>query len=139
LRVVDEQLGGRLQLVQGDSTSIVDSNDLLKFYSGSVDPATVGVYLDPMYESNQVGRKASVKKETVMLHRLVRNHSTTDQHDGGQSNNRGLFTTAQSIFGSRIVVKRPLKAGALLDLKPHAQITGSTHRFDIYLKSQIIK
>lgn len=143
LRVVDEQLGARLRLVQGDAADIVDINDLLAKYHdpGSIiDPTTVGVYLDPMYESNQVGKKASVKKETTMLHRLVRNRSSIDQQgDEYTDNNRGLFATAQRIFGSRIVVKRPLKAGALLDLKPHAQITGSTHRFDIYLKTQIIK
>ena len=139
LKAVDEQLGVRLQLAQGDSTSLVDTEDILKGFAGAVDPTTIGVYLDPMYESNQVGRKASVKKETTMLHRLVRNLSSAPQQDDEQNNNRGLFTTAQRIFGSRIVVKRHLKAGALLDLKPHAQITGSTHRFDVYLRTQIIK
>ena len=153
LRISDPNLGHRLQLVRGDSTDIVDWNDLLQRIGvfddtqspsiREVDPTTLGVYLDPMYESNEVGRKANVKKETVMLHRLVApQHQTTETSSYQRSvdqnyvdNNKGLFTSALRLFGSRIVVKRPLKAAALLDMPPQTQVKGSTHRFDIYLSS----
>ena len=133
---------------------IVDWNDLLQRTDiidydttspsiREIDPATLGIYLDPMYESNEVGRKAKVKKETEMLHRLVAprhptigtSYQRTTEKQDYADNNRGLFASALRLCGSRIVVKRPLKAAALLDLPPQTQVKGSTHRFDIYLSS----
>jgi hypothetical protein len=75
-----------------------------------------------------------VKKKTQILHRLI-------GHEEGEDyvNNKQLFLNAMNIATSRIVVKRPLKAKALLDIAPHAVVEGSTQRFDIYFKNRPIK
>ena len=89
------------------------------------------VFLDPMYPEGSVGRKSAVKKETQILHRLV---DPQDQDDVA------LFESAVRISNTRIVVKRPLNAKPL-DLRgllPHESLSGSTQRFDIYLKSRML-
>ena len=149
LRAVDAALGSRLQLVHGDSAAIADVRDLLR-RAAEVDataPAptpwdasAVGVYLDPMYDVNQVGRKSNVKKDTAMLHRLVRDPAAASSNDSNdcdydaaqKGNNDGLFAAATRLVGTRIVVKRPLKAPPLLGKAPQSAVVGSTHRFDVY-------
>ena len=98
----------------------------------------VSVYLDPMYPAGFVGKKSMVKKETQILHRLIGKHDNDNEEDNEQ-NNKKLFLNAINIATSKIVVKRPLKAKPLLDIKPHSVIEGSTQRFDIYFKNRPIK
>jgi hypothetical protein len=100
------------------------------------------VYLDPMYPSGTVGRKAQVKKETQVLHRLV-----GDAQGEDEENNRRLFLSAKKLLieggdsnihtNSRIVIKRPVRATPLLGLTPHSVIEGSTQRFDIYFANRL--
>jgi 16S rRNA (guanine1516-N2)-methyltransferase len=155
LRAVDAALGARLQLVHGDSAAIADVGDLLSRAAAATattdgdsdgdgnpavtapapwDASAVGVYLDPMYDANQVGKRSNVKKDTAMLHRLVRDPASdgADSSTTQTSNNDGLFAAATRLVGTRIVVKRPLKAPPLLGKPPNGQVVGSTHRFDVY-------
>lgn len=92
--------------------------------------ASVGVYLDPMYPLNEVGKKAAVKKETQILHRMV-GQSSSDKTDRAM-NDLSLLNTALTVATSKVVVKRPINAQPLGERKAQGMITGSTHRFDIY-------
>lgn len=124
------ELAKRMKLVEIDSKEVIDLTAI------GIEPTesdTISVYLDPMYEGNVVGKRSNVKKETAMLHRLVR-----DDSEGIGSNSKLLFETAKRLSNSRIIVKRASKAEALANTVPHEAIEGSTHRFDIYFKNRNI-
>lgn len=128
LQLVDSDLAERMKLIELDSRKVLSLSEIgIDFLEND----SVAVYLDPMYEANTVGRRSNVKKETTMLHRLVK-----DQN--GLEDNQLLFLTAERLSKSRIVVKRPLKANPLADTIPHSAIEGSTQRFDIYFKNRSI-
>ena len=130
LRNVDPALCSRLSLLLGDAGLIDLAGDR---------PETV--YLDPMYPTGEVGRKANVKKETKYLHRIL-----ADEGDD-ELNNRLLFEKALVFAKHKVVVKRPLHADNLQHIPPQSTIKGnvnklishsldflgSTHRFDCYL------
>lgn len=130
LRGSDPELAKRMKLVEVDSKEVLD---LAAIGMESTEIDKISVYLDPMYEENVVGKRSNVKKETAMLHRLVR-----DDSEGIGSNSRLLFETAKRLSTSRIIVKRASKAEALANTVPHEAIEGSTHRFDIYFKNRNI-
>jgi len=79
------------------------------------------IYLDPMFPSRQ--KTALVKKEMQVLHYLL--------HDEEFSDN--LLTTALQFAKKRVVVKRPLHAPLLEDIKPHHMIKTPQMRFDVYI------
>lgn len=91
------------------------------------------VYLDPMYSPDTVGKKALVKKEMQMLHRVLGEEEGLDEE-----NNKQLFEFAQSCARSRIVVKRSISAPPLVQSIPHETISGSSQRFDIYFQNRPI-
>lgn len=128
LHVVDSPLAARMNLIELDSRKVLSLDEIgIDF----VESESVAVYLDPMYEANTIGRRSNVKKETTMLHRLVRD-------ENGLEDNPLLFLTAERLSKSRIIVKRPLKANPLADTIPHSAIEGSSQRFDIYFKNRVI-
>ena len=79
------------------------------------------VYLDPMYP--ETGKTALSRKEMRFFRELVGNDT-----DAGQ-----LLEMALKVAERRVVVKRPVKAPFLGDLKPSATVPGKTTRFDLYL------
>lgn len=81
------------------------------------------IYLDPMFPTRT--KSAAVKKEMQFLHALVGNES--DEANA-------LLTIALATSVARIVVKRPMQAPILGDIKPHHSIDAGQMRFDVYLK-----
>ena len=132
LRKVDPLVGNRMSVVNCDSTTLNDIRDIsfLLPDKNFSDYSSIGVYLDPMYESGLVGRKSKVKKDTSMLHKLIEPLDPSES----DRNNQLLLESAYRLSNSRIVVKRPLKSTHLVHAAPQSQIVGSTHRFDIYFK-----
>lgn len=140
----------QLKLLHQDSTGdgfsyvdITNNNSTQESSSSLSSSATtrksaVCVYLDPMYPAGTTGRRAQVKKETQILHRLL-----GDAQGNDEDNNRQLFHAAKRIViaggnsSSRIVVKRPARAAPLLNLVPHSVVEGSTQRFDIYFANRL--
>lgn len=94
-----------------------DSNRALGLHS-AVDVA----YLDPMYPARS--KSALVKKEMRAFHDLV------GQDDDADS----LLHLARVHNVRRIVVKRPINASPLAELKPDTIISSKNTRYDIYLQ-----
>lgn len=117
----------RISLFKFDSTAF-DQQAIAQFLNGKVT-----VYLDPMYAEDSVGKKAAVKKETQILHRIL-----GVSEGQNEVNNINLLTSAIQLANHRVVVKRALNAKSLSNLKPHHQVIGKTQRFDVFLKSQKI-
>ena len=76
-----------------------------------------------------MGKKSGVKKETLILRRLVGENNGEDGE-----NNKALLDFAMNRALSRVVVKRPLNADSLCARKPSSFIAGSGQRFDVYIK-----
>jgi len=93
--------------------------------------AEIAVFLDPIYKPKSVGKRANVKKETQMLHRLV-DPSEGDDDD----NNKALLQNALHLSTSRVVVKRSVNAEPLAGIKEQGQIKGTTQRFDLYFRNR---
>jgi len=79
------------------------------------------IYLDPMFPERS--KSAQVKKPMQLLQVLLEEDSL-DEH--------ALLKLAIESAIYRVVVKRPVRAPCMADLKPSHQITGSNIRFDIY-------
>ena len=76
-----------------------------------------------------MGKRSSVKKDTMMLRRLVGEVSGEDEQ-----NNQSLYDVARQSALSRVVVKRPALARPICGSTPNSTVDGSTHRFDIYIQ-----
>jgi len=93
------------------------------------------VYLDPMYEAGgKVGKRAAVKKETQVLHRIL-----GLEEGGDHENSKMLLTAAVDMATSRVVVKRPMEAAPLMGAIPHESIKKKTHRFDLYFPPRAVE
>lgn len=102
----------RMHLVQADS------REHLEALTPDQYPDTI--YLDPMYPHK--GKAALAKKEMQLFQRLL----------GKDQNGAELLLTARQAAMKRTVVKRPLKAPWLGNLKPDADIRSRNTRYDIY-------
>ena len=133
LKTEYSSISDRIHLLKYDSSTLAaDKLSQLKLNDIQSDKLTV--YLDPMYaDDSGVGKKALVKKETQMLHRIVGSYEGNDE-----VNNSNLMNCAIDVATNRIVVKRALNAKPLCNFKAHHQIVGKTQRFDVYLKNQKI-
>ena len=82
--------------------------------------------LDPLFPEYQK-RKSAEKKSMRLLRMLA---------DDGRDQSVALLDLALQVAGSRVVLKRPLKASPLVsDLAPLShQIRGKGLRFDIYIR-----
>jgi 16S rRNA (guanine1516-N2)-methyltransferase len=81
------------------------------------------IYMDPMFSGGL--RKALSTKNMMFLQEwLSSEYSLEDQTD--------VFQWALGQAQNRVVVKRSNKAGFIDQHKPTFQITGKTHRFDVY-------
>ncbi len=101
----------RMQLVHADAISWLQSNSSV---------ADV-IYLDPMFPGRK--KSAQVKKEMRFFQDIV----------GGDQDVGELLGAALDAAGRRVVIKRPVRSGYLVDKKPDFSITGKTTRYDIYL------
>ena len=77
------------------------------------------VYLDPMFP--QRTKSAAVKKKFQLLHRL----------EAPCANPERLMEAALSAHPRKVVVKRPIKAPVLADVRPSHAIRGKAVRFDV--------
>jgi 16S rRNA (guanine1516-N2)-methyltransferase len=79
------------------------------------------IYLDPMFP---VRKKSALNKQPMR---------TLLEIVGDDSDSNQLLQAALACATQRVVVKRPLLAKPLTDLKPSYSLTGTSNRFDIYL------
>lgn len=77
------------------------------------------IYLDPMFPQQR--HRAKNKKELQILQNITKNNDINT-----------LFEYSLQKAKQRTVVKRPIHAGYLGDLKPNFQYLGKTIRFDVY-------
>ena len=101
----------RLQIQQANSLDYLQQ-------PGQEDPDCY--YLDPMFPTHKSGARPG--KELQLLQKLTRN-----------SNIEETFQRALALAKQRVVVKRPIHAAPLNDLKPDLQHRDKTIRFDVYL------
>ena len=85
-------------------------------------PAKTVIYLDPMFPERK--KAAAVKKEAAMLQHLA------DQADDSES----LWQWAWDQPVERIVVKRPLRAPILGNIRPAHTLKGKSVRFDVFTR-----
>ena len=85
-------------------------------------PAGTVIYLDPMFPERK--KAAAVKKESAMLQHLV------DQADDSEA----LWQWAWDQPVERIVVKRPLRAPVLGNIRPAHTLKGKSVRFDVFTR-----
>tara|TARA_B100000886_G_C20111826_1_gene362187 strand:- start:34 stop:534 length:501 start_codon:yes stop_codon:yes gene_type:complete len=85
-------------------------------------PAETVIYLDPMFPERK--KAAAVKKESAMLQHLV------DQADDSEA----LWQWAWDQPVERIVVKRPLRAPVLGNIRPAHTLKGKSVRFDVFTR-----
>ena len=76
------------------------------------------IYLDPMFPERK--KSAAVKKKFQLLHRL---EAPCDDEDA-------LLYAAIDAKPSKVVIKRPLKASFLGDIKPSYSLQGKAIRYD---------
>ena len=85
-------------------------------------PADIVIYLDPMFPDRK--KAAAVKKEAAML-----------QHLAGQvDDSESLWQWAWDQPVERIVVKRPLRAPILGNIRPTHTLKGKSVRFDVFTR-----
>ncbi len=99
--------------------SIIHDNSL-DYLAGKDKGFADCLYIDPMFPSHKSSAKPS--KDLQILQRLTTNIEI-----------EGLFEQALEKAGTRVVVKRPLHAATLSDLKPDITYKEKTIRFDVYL------
>ncbi|SIT65952.1 16S rRNA (guanine1516-N2)-methyltransferase [Ectothiorhodosinus mongolicus] len=113
----------RMQLIPGDA------RDTLRTHQADV------VYLDPMYPHRQ--KSAAAKKPMQLLQRLLGAHGQGEdllELALGRASSSGVRPpNGVAPRFARVVVKRPLRAPPLGEIKPHHSIEGSSTRFDVYL------
>jgi len=93
--------------------------DYLNDKSKQVEPPDV-IYFDPMYPERE--KSALVKKEMRVLQMIA----------GKDEDAATVLSRAVQVASRRVVVKRPLKAPTLNELKPATQIKSKNTRYDIY-------
>lgn len=79
------------------------------------------IYIDPMYPATK--KSAKNNKQMMFLQSFVGHQAEIAEE---------LFIQAKQSKAKKIVIKRPVKAGYVLEAKPTSQITGKAARFDIY-------
>lgn len=85
------------------------------------------IYVDPMFA--QRGKSAAAKKDMAAFQRLLHHDVAGDAASGPDS----LVNWALAQKVARVVVKRPLKAEPLAQLKPSHAIRGKAVRYDVHV------
>ncbi len=107
--LTEPDIASRVKLVAGDARELMTT----------LEPADV-VYLDPMFPPRR--GSALEAKRMRLLRRLA----------GDDADRSELFGMACQCAGRRVVVKRPLHAGALVDVPTVAIHRGRGVRYDVY-------
>jgi 16S rRNA (guanine1516-N2)-methyltransferase len=107
-------------LKQGFNIINRDANDYIKEQLGEENPPPDVIYIDPMYPHKK--KSALVKKDMQILQRL---HDIDD-------NAAELLGNALLFAKKRVVVKRPVQAGTISEIKPNTSIRSKKTRYDIY-------
>jgi len=81
------------------------------------------IYIDPMYPATK--KSAKNNKQMMFLQAFVGHQAQIAEE---------LLAQALLSNAKKIIIKRPVKAGYVLDKKPTSQIIGKAARFDIYAK-----
>lgn len=97
---------------------LIEANSVTQTPNENVDV----IYLDPMFPDRK--KKALVKKEMQALQLLP------ETCDSGEA----LLPWAMTQDVARVVVKRPLRAPYLVQMKPSHSISGKAVRFDVYVQ-----
>ena len=118
-----EQIPELAEIINRMCLVIGDAKELLTKHSADI------VYLDPMFPERK--KTALVKKEMRILKDLLDQDLLGDDPDTEQL--LALFTRARLSARKRVIVKRPLHAAYLADVKPDLCYKGKTSRFDVYL------
>jgi len=79
------------------------------------------IYIDPMYPERK--KSALVKKDMQILHKLI----------GYNNKNDEILEAALEYAKQRVVVKRPIHADPINDIKPAVNISSKKTRYDIYI------
>ena len=79
------------------------------------------IYIDPMYPERK--KSALVKKDMQILQHLL----------GKDENAAALLDTALECAGKRVVVKRPIHAETVGEIKPSTSISSKKTRYDVYV------
>jgi len=111
----------RMKLLEGNSIELLANWFELGYEQPDI------VYLDPMFPHTTASAEA--KKEMKLFRSLV----------GADVDEDELWAQANEIARCRIVVKRPAKAPPLAGRTPTFVLGGKANRFDIYVKSKVVK
>lgn len=115
--------------------------NLLGLSQGTIANYRISVYLDPMYPITAEERKAQVKKETQILHRVLSVYGqdySEESIEECMKNDQELFEAARQLANKRIVVKRGMDCPALKiiingeNVSRNYAVKGSNQRFDVY-------
>ena len=109
------EIASRIELIHADACFWFDQHS-----EESADCDVV--YLDPMFPAKK--KKAAVKKEMQMFHRLL-SAPSLETH---------LFEKAFSVCRLRLVIKRHFYAQPFAEKIPHFIVSGKTIRFDCFHK-----
>lgn len=107
-------------LKQGFNIINRDANDYIKEELSEERLPPDVIYIDPMYPHKK--KSALVKKDMQILQRL---HGLDD-------NATELLNNALSFAKKRVVVKRPIQAETISEIKPNTSISSKKTRYDIY-------
>lgn len=110
-----KQMFARLHLLEGDAIE----------HLGSLMPKPDVVYLDPMFDKPK--KKAKSPKSMQLLQELLGESPGADEE-------QRLFQAAWAACTNRVVIKRPLKAKALIPNVTHS-FKGQSIRYDVYTKT----
>ena len=130
------EAASRLTIRIGDARTAMRADESNSTAPGSGRPDVI--YIDPMFpegngknsgKGKTAGKKAAVKKDAMLLRMLVGEGADPVQDEE-------LFTLAMQVATSRVVVKRSLRAPAIVESPPpQASFKGKSVRVDRYRSS----
>jgi len=130
------EAASRLTIRIGDARTAMRADESSSTAPGSGRPDVI--YIDPMFpegngkssgKGKAAGKKAAVKKDAMLLRMLVGEGADPVQDEE-------LFTLAMQVATARVVVKRSLRAPAIVESPPpQASFKGKSVRVDRYRSS----
>lgn len=101
--------------------NLVNADSILYMKHMNMETRPEVIYIDPMYPERK--KSALVKKDMQILQHLL----------GKDENAEALLKTALEYAGKRVVVKRPIHAETVGDIKPDTSISSRKTRYDVYV------
>jgi len=118
---IERALASDLKHFINNFTNLVCADSVLFIKNAGSDVSPDVIYIDPMYPERK--KSALVKKDMQILHKLI----------GYSKKNDGILEAALEYATQRVVVKRPIHANPINDIKPAANISSKKTRYDIYI------